>query len=78
MDIFIKAKPGARENKIEKIDETHFTVWVMEPPREGRANRAIIGALANYFDVAPSRIRLISGFASREKVFEIINKIINE
>ena len=72
MKIFIKAKPGAREEKVEKVDETHFVVAVREPPVAGRANMAIIKVMAEYFKVAPSRARIISGFTSRQKVLEII------
>lgn len=72
MKIFVKAKPGAKEEKVKKIDETHFAVAVKEPAKEGRATEAIARALAGYFGVAPSRVRLLSGFVSRQKVFEII------
>ena len=71
MKIFVKAKPGAREERIEKIDNEYFVVAVKDPPVEGRANRAITEALAEYFKVAPSRVRLVSGFSSRRKIFEI-------
>ncbi|MBI5123566.1 DUF167 domain-containing protein, partial [Candidatus Roizmanbacteria bacterium] len=46
MKIFIQAKPNAREEKIEKIDETHFIVAVREPPVKGLANAAIRKVLA--------------------------------
>lgn len=72
MKIFIKAKPSAREEKIEKIDETHYTVSVREPPMQGMANAAIVHILATYFNVAPSRVSIISGHTSREKIVEII------
>lgn len=71
MKIFVIAKPGARETKVEKIGDGHFVVAVKEPPVEGKANRAISEALAEYFKVAPSRVRLVSGFSSRKKIFEI-------
>ncbi|HBV57899.1 MAG TPA: hypothetical protein DEB73_01370 [Candidatus Magasanikbacteria bacterium] len=72
MRVYIQAKPNAREEKIEKIDETHFTVAVREPPVNGLANVAIRKALAAHFKVAPSCVRLASGFSSRNKVFEIL------
>lgn len=71
MKIFVKAKPGAKEESLEKIDEINFVVAVKEPPKDGKANRAIVKALADYFNVAPSRLRLVSGFSSKQKVFEI-------
>lgn len=72
MKIFIKAKPSAKEEKIEKIDEINFIVEVKEPPQKGKANKAIAKVLALYFNVVPSRVNLISGFSSRQKVFEVL------
>ena len=41
MKINVKAKPSAREEKVEKIDENNFVVSVTEPPEKGKANNAI-------------------------------------
>jgi len=71
MKIFVKAKPLAKEEKIEKIDDDHFVVWVKEPPLKGQANEAIRKKLADYFRVPVSQILLKSGFASKDKIFEI-------
>jgi len=72
MKIFIKAKPGAYEEKIEKIDDTHFLVCVTEPPVNGLANRGIVRAVANYFKVAQSRVIIKKGFTSKNKIVEIV------
>lgn len=69
--IFVKAKPNAKKESIEKIDDTHFLLSVKEPAKEGRANEAVVKILAEYFDVPVSRIHLVSGFSSRQKKFEI-------
>lgn len=71
MKILVKAKPGSKEEKVEKTGEAHFTVSVKEPPREGRANAAIVRALAHHFSVPPSRVAIISGHTSRDKIVEI-------
>lgn len=68
MKIFVKAKPNSREELVEKIDELNYVVSVKEPPIKGMANKAIIKALSLYFK-KPAMI--ISGFSSRNKVFEI-------
>ncbi len=73
MKIFVKAKPGAREEKIEKVGENEFKVSVKELPIKGKANFAIERALAEYFKVSISNIKLVSGFSSKNKVFEITN-----
>lgn len=72
MKIFIKAKPMSYEEKVEKIDESHFLVCVTEPPQNGLANKGIVRALANYFKVAPSRVVIKKGFTSKQKIVEII------
>lgn len=69
--IFVKAKPGSKNEKIERIDESHFEVWVKEPPVKGKANQAIIKALAAHFGVAPEKVRIVSGHTSRQKIVEI-------
>lgn len=71
MKISVQAKPLAKESHVEKINDANFIVAVKEPPREGKANKAIAKALAEYFNIAPSDVRLVYGFASRDKVFEI-------
>lgn len=72
MRIKVKAKPNSYEEKVEQINDIEFIVSVKEPPVKGLANRAILCALANYFNIAPSRVRIISGRTSRQKVVEIL------
>lgn len=71
MKIFVRAKPGAKTEKVEKTDETHFTVSVTEPPREGKANAAIIAALAAHLHIPKWQISVIAGHTSRDKIVEI-------
>ncbi|TSC79112.1 MAG: hypothetical protein G01um101433_9 [Parcubacteria group bacterium Gr01-1014_33] len=71
MKIFVIAKPNAGEERVEKIDETHFRIAVKEPPKNGKANAAIVKALAGYFDVAPSRVKILKGATSKQKLIEI-------
>ena len=73
MKIIVKAKPGARENKVEKVDESNYIVHIKEPPIDGRANAALIKLLADYFDISPSLIEIVSGYMARVKVIEINN-----
>lgn len=69
MRITVKAKPNSNENKVEKIDDLNFMVSVKDPPVQGRANRAIIKALSEYFHTP--NVRIISGHISRNKIVEI-------
>jgi len=85
MRIFVKAKPGAKRESVKKVQEPdslfpkakteaaipQFTVAVKERPVDGKANRAIERAIAEYFHVTPSCVRVVSGHASRAKIVEI-------
>lgn len=71
MRINVKGKPLSGKEKVVKVSENNFEVWVKEPPVKGMANTAIRNALAEYFNIAQSQIRLVSGFSSRNKIFEI-------
>jgi uncharacterized protein YggU (UPF0235/DUF167 family) len=85
MKINVKAKAGAREEKIDpptqelwrakknsdSEGDNFITVSVKEPPVQGKANFAITAALAQYFGVSIYNVRLISGQTSKQKIFEI-------
>lgn len=71
MKIFVKSRPGARQEKVEKIDDTHYTVSVKAPPERGKTNQAIAKTLAEYLKVHFVDVVLVSGATSRQKVFEV-------
>lgn len=72
MKIFVRVKPKAKEDRVERVDDVNFKVWVKEPAEKGRANQAVLKTLADYFSVSQSNIRIISGATSRLKIIEII------
>lgn len=71
MRITIKAKPAAKVNEVEQLPDGSYIVSVKEPPVQGRANRAILELLADHFSVTLTRVRIIQGWTSRNKVVEI-------
>ncbi len=71
MRIFVNANPCAKEEKVEKVSEEIFKVFVKEPPVKGKANIAVIFSLSKYFNVNPSHVKIISGYKSRQKTIEI-------
>jgi len=46
-------------------------VYVTVAPEDGKANRAVQRALAEHFDVARTKVKLLSGQTSRDKRFKI-------
>ncbi|MFA5995791.1 MAG: DUF167 domain-containing protein [Patescibacteria group bacterium] len=71
MKIFVKAKPNAKQNKIEQIAENHFVIHVTAAPDKGKANTAVIKQLAEHFSVPKQQIVIKSGHASRIKLIKI-------
>ncbi len=72
MRIFVTVKTGAKHPLIKEIEKGVFEVAVREPAHENRANTAIQKALADHFDIAPSRIQLVRGEKSKRKVFDVV------
>jgi uncharacterized protein len=72
MMIEVKVHPRARIEKVERDPAGSFTVWTTSPPDKGAANSAVAKLLAKELGVAPSRVVLRRGGASRHKVFEIV------
>ena len=71
MKISVIAHPNSKNPRVEKDLLESLHVYVKEPPMDGEANKAIIKALSNYFNQKPSKVKLISGFKSKAKIFEI-------
>jgi len=70
MKIQVKVKPNSRTEEVSREGDD-FVVKVREPPREGKANQAVITLLAEHLGVPKSRVRILSGFRSKNKVIEI-------
>jgi len=71
MLIKVRAKPRSKREGVKEITKEYLEVRVNQPPEKGRANGRIIELLAQYFNVPKSRVRLVKGETSKEKVFEI-------
>lgn len=69
--IWILVKPRARQEKIERISESEYTVWVRAPAHEGKANEAVIELLAGHFSVPKSSVRIVLGEKSKKKLVQI-------
>lgn len=71
MKIFVKVKPNSKRDGIERMDATHFEIRTKSPPKEGRANIAAVDALARHLGIPRSKITILAGVRSKQKVFEI-------
>ena len=48
-----------------------LVVYVDAPPVKGKANKRLVQILAKHFGVSKSKIQIVSGEKSREKIVEI-------
>jgi uncharacterized protein (TIGR00251 family) len=72
----VRVQPRSSRNEIVGVVDGRLRIKTTAPPTDGRANKDIIRQLAKAFDVAPSRVVLKSGAASRQKTFVIENPAI--
>ena len=71
--IHVKVSISALLDKIQKINEDHFEISVKEKAERNIANRKTIELIAGYFDVPPSKIRIVNGHRHRSKLL-VINR----
>ena len=82
MKISVIAKTNAKTDNVERITQPTlgfeqvtvpvvYKVSVRAMPVDGKANKAILQALAVYFEVSPSSVRIVSGQTSKKKIIEI-------
>ena len=71
MKISVKVKTGAKVEKIEEIGKGGFLVSVKARPEKGKANLAVERVVAARFGVSLSRVKVVSGPASKNKILEI-------
>ena len=71
MKLTVKVNVNSGNPGVTLTAPGEYEVAVGEPPAEGRANRAMLRALARFLDVPPSRLRIVSGHSFRTKVVEI-------
>ena len=74
MIINIRVKPGSKKGSLVQpnlIDDT-LVVYVREPAIDGKANKAVIELLADYYGVPKSHVEIIHGHTARTKTVRII------
>jgi uncharacterized protein YggU (UPF0235/DUF167 family) len=66
----VRATPGARTEALT-IEGGRLLAKVRVKPQDGAANDAVLRLLAQALDLAPSRVTLLRGASSREKLFQL-------
>jgi uncharacterized protein YggU (UPF0235/DUF167 family) len=66
----LRVTPGARTEGLE-LGEGRLEVKVRAKPHEGAANEAVLALLAGALGIATSRLRMLRGATSRDKLVQI-------
>ena len=66
----VKVTPGARSEGLE-IAEGKLQARVRAKPKDGEANDAVLALIADALGVGRSRLTLLRGATSREKLFRL-------
>lgn len=66
--------PGSHRQRFRPVnpDEEFWGVDLKAAPRKGKANKALLKALAGFFDVAKSAVSVVRGATSRSKLVAVL------
>jgi uncharacterized protein (TIGR00251 family) len=67
----LRVTPGAGKTGPVRVESGELWYRVAAVPEKGRANKALLKALARSFSIPASRLALLSGVRSRHKVVSV-------
>ena len=69
--IKVRVQPKSSRNQVGGFQDGTLRVRVTAAPTEGQANAAVIALLAKTLGVSKSRLGIIRGYSSRDKVVSV-------
>ncbi|MFH1777757.1 MAG: DUF167 domain-containing protein [Candidatus Omnitrophota bacterium] len=70
MYLEVKVIPNAKKSEVKK-ENKFYRIRTTFPAVDGKANKAVIVLLSEYFNVKKNEIKIIRGEKSRKKLVEI-------
>jgi len=67
----LRVQPKASRNQVDGFEEGTLRLRVTAPPTEGKANAEVIALLAKTLGVSKSRLEIVRGHSSRDKVVSV-------
>jgi hypothetical protein len=71
MKVAVRVVPGAKMQQVQAALDGTLKVWLRAEAKEGKANKALIELLADYYEVSKSLVRIVSGLKVKNKIVEI-------
>ncbi len=70
--IKVRVKPGSKEEKVIKSGgQVDYEVYVRERAEKGKANKALINLLSEFFGCAKRDVEILRGHGSRIKIVKV-------
>ena len=67
----VRLQPRASRNELSGVRDGVLIARVKAPPVDGKANDALCRLVARAAGVAPTRVRVVRGASSRQKVLRV-------
>jgi len=67
----VRVQPKASRNQVDGFEDGTLRLRVTAPPTEGKANAGVIALMAKTLGVSQSRLEIVRGHGSRDKVVAI-------
>ncbi len=67
----IRVIPNSKHTSVELLENGRYKVKVREKAELGKANLAVIRAIAGYFNVKEDSVRITSGATTSNKTIEV-------
>jgi uncharacterized protein len=64
-------QPRSSKNEVSGIHNNSLKIRLTSPPVDGAANKVCIKFLSKWLGVSPSKVRIVSGLSSKNKIIEI-------
>jgi uncharacterized protein len=71
LEVALHVQPRARRNEIVGVHNGALKLKISAPPVDDAANRAVIEFFASLLDVPKTRLQIVAGLRSREKLLKI-------
>jgi len=69
--VFYKVSVSFHKDYV-KIKDDHIQIGIMVKPIQGKANVVIIKQIAKHLGISKSKVRIVAGEKSQDKVIEVI------
>lgn len=71
MKLEVRVQTRARQNKVVRLSESKFRVYVTAAPEDGRANQVVLELLSDHFGLSKSCFKIVKGEKVRDKIISI-------